>query len=259
LPRPRGRGQACRLRMEATETIRPSGSKARHGVDVQGASSKAHANAWVRSGHPSVAILLRGQGPGGQRPMTTDPVVIIPHGVDCGAGCRRPPPRAGPARVETGGEGKTCPLSERPLGKVGTQPVMADVCCGLALGQRLPEPVPPQSQRTLGHAWMDGCRSPRHRLVPWRPLRRPWRSCWGGVTPGPTGDEGQQQVAGPLRRACAQARATRGGFDSVGRKEVCYYGDRTTGTGGPGSLPGLVSRCERPSTLPPRGDCFCLW
>src|SRR5215475_8160162 len=76
-------------------------------------------------------------------------------------------------------------------------------------------------QRTLVHALMDGFRRHLHLLVQLRHLRRQLRQRGGGVTPGPKGDEGQKQFAGQLRRAFDKAGATRGSFDSVGRKEVC--------------------------------------
>jgi hypothetical protein len=105
--------------MEATEKIRPSGGHARKGFDLQLASSTEKAHALVREGHHRVAIPLIGQGPGGQRTRTKDPVFIVPHGVDCGSSGRCAPPRAGTELVHTVGECTTWPLSEIALGKGG--------------------------------------------------------------------------------------------------------------------------------------------
>ena len=97
--------------------------------------------------------------------MTKDTVFIVPHGLDFGSGCRCAPPRAGEELVQTVGERKPCTISEIDLGKVGKQPVMADVFYGLDFGQRLPEHVLQKSQRTLVQALMDGFRRHLYLLV----------------------------------------------------------------------------------------------
>ena len=71
--------------------------------------------------------------------MTKYTVFIVPHGLNFGSGCRRTPPRAGKEIVQTIGEFKTCTISEIHLGKVGKQPVIADLFYGLDFGKRLPE------------------------------------------------------------------------------------------------------------------------
>ena len=73
--------------------------------------------------------------------MTKYTVFIVPHGLNFGSGCRRTPPRAGKEIVQTIGEFKTCTISEIHLGKVGKQPVIADLFYGLDFGKRLPEHV----------------------------------------------------------------------------------------------------------------------
>ena len=62
-------------------------------------------------------------------------VFIVPHGLDLGSGCRRTPPRAGKEIMQTIGECKTCTISEIHLGKVGKQPVIADLRYGLDFGR----------------------------------------------------------------------------------------------------------------------------
>src|SRR5215475_12997179 len=104
--------------------------------------------------------------------MTKYTVFIVPHGLDFGSSGRCAPPRAGKELVQTVGKGKTCTISEIDLGKVGKQPVMADVFYGLDFGKRLLEHVLQKSQRTRGHALMDGFRRHRYLLVQLRHLRR---------------------------------------------------------------------------------------
>jgi hypothetical protein len=70
-PRPSPRVPEGRRRLEATETIRPSGGQARTGWDWPGAASQAPAQAWVRSGPPGGDSRLLGHVPGGQRPRPT--------------------------------------------------------------------------------------------------------------------------------------------------------------------------------------------
>jgi hypothetical protein len=126
-----------------------------------------------------------------------------PHRWDCGAGFCRPPARARQASRPTFWQLHPCPGSALRLGTGGQQPRIAVCCSGLDFGPRGLEPVLKQSQRTLVQALLEGFRRHRHRLGPWRHLRRPWRQRRGGVTPGPTGDEGQPQVACQRRRAAA--------------------------------------------------------
>jgi hypothetical protein len=91
----------------------------------------------------------------------------------------------------------------------------------LYFGKGVPKQVLKKSKRTLVHALMDSFRRHLHLLVQLHRLRCQLRQCRGSVTPGPKGDEGQEQFACQLRRAFDKAGATRGSFDVVGRKEVC--------------------------------------
>ena len=261
---PRGQGQrvhlpscrvpAGRLRLEATDQRRPRGGQARTGFALHGAASPENAHACGRAGHPSVDIPRSGPGPGGQRPLPTPTVLIVPHGLEWGAGWRRTPARAGPELVPAVGEGTPGTLSERPLAPGGTQPVRVDVCYGVDWGQRGRAQVLPQSPRTRGQALLAGGRRARPLLVHVRHRCRHVRQRWRGGTPGPKGAEGQKPCAGQRRRALDQASATRGSVESIGRQEVGEAGDRPVWTGGPGSLPGLGSGGARQSIVPPRGD-----
>jgi hypothetical protein len=86
---------------------------------------------------------------------------------------------------------------------------------GLDFGKRLTDHRLEKSYGTLVHALLHGFRRYLHLLVPLRHLRRPLRQRGSGVTPGPKGDAGQQQVAAQLRHAFDKASAPRGGFDIV--------------------------------------------
>jgi len=172
--------------------------------------------------------------------MTTDTVRIVPPRVPFGPSLGRTPPGTGNGLVQGFRKAPAGAVSERHMRNGGKQSLITHVFEGLDVGKGLTPHGLKQSQGLLGHPLVNGFRRDVHRLAQLRDLRRSLGQGRVGLTPSANRHEGEEELTRTLRRPWDQAGATCGGFDVIGRKEVCEHGYRTAWTGRHGSLLGRV-------------------
>jgi hypothetical protein len=245
---------AVGLLREATDTRRARRRQAGQGVDLTLASrTEAPPPVW-RPGAYLSARARSGQGPGGQRHLTPPTALIIPDGVQLGAGCGRTAASAGPSLRACGGPCNARAVSAIDWGQGGPQALIPPRREGVAWGQGRTAQVRQKGQGVLGQALRQGVRRDGHRMAPWGGRRRPLGHRRLGLPPGPQGPQGQHEGARHRRRAVDHAGATGSGVEVVGSPHVGEQGDRMAWTRRQRSRLRRVLGRVRPPIFTPQGD-----
>jgi hypothetical protein len=248
------RGIAVGLLLESTATRRSSRRQAGQGVARHRAPITDAPPPCGREGDSLLARARSWKVPWGQRQMTPHPALIVPPGLDRGAGLCRTPASTGKRRVARFRQCTAGAVSAIDVGTGGQPASRTHRFAGLDLCPGRTEHVLQTGAGLRVPTWLPGFGRDVHRRAHGGDLCRPWHHRRLGLTPHPKGHQSQPALARTRRRAVDTAGATGGGVDVVGSQDVGEQGDRTAWTSRPSSLLGRVLGRLRSPSVTPRGD-----